>query len=252
MFAAFGVHLVGVVAAGVPAPPLDLELHTVEPGVERVQLVANFSAQLFAGGVSVEYPAVNQPAFLTLAERPDATLVAVVLGIDAANQHKGPIWNLWIHLAAAVERFPLHFLALVFFPGFAKRGVGKGLELADVALGFVEVEDDPAPGCKRAIGRPDVEGHRVRRWDRLIISIKEVEPVTGPDACFLADPATFCVLVLHFVLLNNAGVVLAQVPSSARAFRVPLDAVGTILATPFEVLLGLAVRARHMQPEQVR
>src|SRR5690606_6497753 len=124
--------------------------------------------------------------------------------------------------------------------------------LVAVVLGLVEVQNDTPPRRKRAVCRPDVEGDRIRCRDDLAVGAEVIQSVARPDASLLADPAAFRMLLLHFMLLNNATVVLAHVPGADRAHRIPLDAEGTTSAAPLQELLCLAVRAWHMQPEQVR
>src|SRR5690606_5907569 len=64
VLAALGIHRIGVVTAGVSAPALDLHHHTVGPRVLLLQLLAYLAAQLLAGRVPGENPAVYQPDLL--------------------------------------------------------------------------------------------------------------------------------------------------------------------------------------------
>src|SRR5690606_18335689 len=49
VLATLGIHLIGVVTAGVPAPALDLHQHAIGPGVLLLQLLAYLAAEFLAG-----------------------------------------------------------------------------------------------------------------------------------------------------------------------------------------------------------
>ncbi|MNP76786.1 hypothetical protein D3C76_1740890 [compost metagenome] len=87
MLAAFGVDLIGVVAAGVPRPALNLHHGAVHAGELPVQLKPHLAAKLLAGRVTHQNEAMNQPRFLAWTKRPDAALETVVLSIDAAHEY---------------------------------------------------------------------------------------------------------------------------------------------------------------------
>src|SRR5690554_6047179 len=146
-----------------------------------------------------------------------------------------------------MQQLPIHLLALVVLPGLTQRGVGEGLEPVDVALGLVEVQNNPAPGSEGAVDRPDVPGDAVRRRHWLVIRAVVIKPVLRPDAGLVANPAPLMLLLLKLMLVDNAAGMLAQVPGFAGPVRIPLEAEVTILAAPLQVLLLAAVGARHVQ-----
>src|SRR5690606_8038933 len=86
VLATLGIHLIGVVTAGVPAPALDLHHHAVGPGVLLLQLLAYLAAQFLTGWVAVEDPAVDHPHLFTEAYRIHPALIPVILRVDSAVQ----------------------------------------------------------------------------------------------------------------------------------------------------------------------
>src|SRR5690606_37362295 len=88
VLATLGIHLIGVVTAGVPAPALDLHQHAIGPGVLLLQLLAYLAAEFLAGRVTGENPAVYLPHLLPCPNRINAAFVAVILGVHAAHEGK--------------------------------------------------------------------------------------------------------------------------------------------------------------------
>ncbi|MNL40087.1 hypothetical protein D3C87_1624090 [compost metagenome] len=134
MLAALGVHLIGVVAAGVPSPPLDLHDLAVCSGELAVQLEADLASQFLAGRVAHQDETMNEPCFFTRPECPDTPLVAVVLCVDATDQDQAEGRDLRVNFAAAIQNFGVELLALVVVPRFAASCVDKGDQLRDVAF----------------------------------------------------------------------------------------------------------------------
>src|SRR5690606_33624409 len=112
----------------------------------------NLAAQLFAGRVSVKYPAINQPRLFTRAVGPHAAFISVILGVDKPDEDRGAIGQHLPHFAAGVRMFPFDLLAFVLLPGFAKGGIAEWLELIGVVLGLVEAQNDASPGREWAVG----------------------------------------------------------------------------------------------------
>ncbi|MCY1364278.1 hypothetical protein D9M69_510750 [compost metagenome] len=220
-----------------------------------LKLEPDLAAQLLASRVAHQDEAMDQPSLLTRPPRPDATLIAVVLGVDHPGQHHRPSRHLaGPHLAATIQGFPVELL-LVLFPGFTERRVGESDELLAVALDLQPVVGDVDPGGERAVDRPDVPGDRLRRSDQVAGAIEPIHGVTRPDPGLVADPAAGARGLDHLVMEDHAGIVLTAVPGFLRlAERVlfPLQAEGTILPAPLQGLLTTAVRAADMEPQVMR
>src|SRR5690606_27366382 len=219
---------------GVPAPALDLHHHTVGPGVLLLQLLAYIAAQLLAGRVTGENPAVYQPDLLADPSGIHPALIAVILRINAAMQGEPQQRHFRVHLSPGIQQLPVDLLALVVLPGLTQRGVGEGLEPVDIALGLVEVQNDAAPGSEGAVDCPDVPGDAVRCGHRLAIWPVEIEPVPCPDPGLVANPAPFVLLLLKLMLVDNAASMLAQVPGFAGPVRLPLQAKVAVFAAPLQ------------------
>ncbi|MNM78367.1 hypothetical protein D3C81_902660 [compost metagenome] len=106
---------------------------------------------------------MDQPRFLTRAKRPDPAFIAVILGINTAEQGNRFSRHLRVDLPARVQLLPFQLLALILFPRFAQGGVDEGFELAPILLDLEPFRDDFSPGHKLRVHRPDMESHRTRR-----------------------------------------------------------------------------------------
>ena len=257
MFAAFQPHFVRIVAAGVPAPSLDAHHLTIGPGELAVQLHAHLFAQHLTGRVAVQNESVNQPTFLTGAERPDTALVTVVLRVDGTEQRHGAARHLCaVVLATVAQLLPVDLFRLVFFPDFAQRRVYKGLELAQVLADLDPLGRNIHPGGERRINRPDMKRDRARRGDRLIIRAEPLHAVARPDAGALADVTPELGRLDHFVIFKSTALtVLAQIPSVldfAQLVGAPLEPVRLVLAAPLQVLFTFTARRFDMEPQVVR
>lgn len=86
MLDALGLYLIGIVAAGIPAPTLDTHLNAVSPSELPVNFQADLTPQLLTGRIAGQNETVNKPCLLAKTESPNAALVAVVLGVDSTHQ----------------------------------------------------------------------------------------------------------------------------------------------------------------------
>ena len=80
-----------------------------------------------------------------LYKRPDAAFIAVILGINTAEQGNRFARHLRVNLPARVQLLPFQLLALVLFPRLAQRGVDKGFELAPVLFDLEPFRDHFGP-----------------------------------------------------------------------------------------------------------
>src|SRR5699024_11131602 len=101
---ALGIHLVGVVAAGVPAPARHAHPVFIGALTALAQLQRHLSFELWPCRVAVEYPAIHQPRLFICAECPDSPFITVILSIYSADQHHRTIWHAREYLAAPVYR----------------------------------------------------------------------------------------------------------------------------------------------------